>query len=179
MLQLGLEDILTPRLALIAITQAMVLAEKNSDPRFAEIVGCTVPKEWPPENREPHVLDWVLEHFERDPTTVGWTRFLALQQRDGGRTLIGIVGGFVKETAPEEVEVGWGILQQFEGRGLITEAAQAFIQAIRATGQFTSIAAHTFPWLGTSIRVMEKCGMTFDGPGEEQGTVRYRMRLTP
>ena len=179
MLQLGLEDILTPRLALITITPAMVLAEMNSDPQFAEIVGCTVPREWPPENWEPHVFDWLLDHFERDPATIGWMRFVALRQPEGSRTLVGTVGGIIKDTAPEEVEIGWGILQQFEGRGLITEAAQAFIQTIRATGQFTSIAAHTMPWLGASIRVMEKCGLTYVGPGEEQGSIRYSMRLTP
>lgn len=179
MLQLGQEDILTPRLALITITPAMVLAEKNSDPQFAEIVGCTDPRKWPPENWEPHVLDWLLDHFERDAATIGWMRFVALREPEGSRTLVGTVGGIIKETVPEEVEVGWGILQQFEGRGLITEAAQAFIQRLRATGSFTSLIAHTYPWLGGSIRVMEKCGMAYDGAGEEQGTVRYRLRLTP
>ena len=178
MLQLGLDDILTPRLALITITPEMVLAEKNSDPRFSELVCCVVPQEWPPENWEPHVFDWLLDHFERDATTIGWMRFVALRQPDGSRILVGTVGGIIKETASEEVEVGWGILQQFEGRGIITEAAQAFIQTIRATGQFTSIAAHTMPWLGASIRVMEKCGMIYVGPGDEQGTVRYRLWLT-
>ena len=177
MFEFGVEDILTPRLALIAITPAMVLAEKNSDPRFAELVGCAVPHEWPPENWEPHVFDWLLDHFERDPATVGWTRFVALRQADGSRTLVGTVGGIVTEAAPHEVEVGWGMLPQFEGRGLITEAAQAFIDRIRATGRFSSVIAHTFPWLGGSIRVMEKCGMSYDGPGSEAGTVRYRLRL--
>lgn len=72
MLQLGLEDILTPRLALITITPAMVLAEKNSDPRFAELVGCTVPKEWPPaKSREASATtcDLLVESDERTAST--------------------------------------------------------------------------------------------------------------
>lgn len=179
MLHLDSEDILTPRLALIAITPAMVLADKNADPQFEELIGCAVPKEWPPENWDPHVYDFLHELFERDPSSIGWTRFVVLRDAAGERTLVGTVGAFSTPSAPDVCEIGYGILQQFEGRGIITEAAQAFIERIRATGQFTSIIAHTFPWLGPSIRVMEKCGMTYEGPGEEQGTVRYRLRLTP
>ena len=179
MLDFGVEDIVTPRLALIAITPAMVLAEKNSDPRFGELVGCAVPPEWPPENWEAHVFDWLLELYERQPAAIGWSRFVAVRAEDGSRTLAGTVGGFSTDAAPEVVEIGWGILPQFEGRGLTTEAAQAFIERIRATGRFSSVIAHTFPWLGGSIRVMEKCGMIYDGPGNEAGTVRYRLRLAP
>ena len=40
-----------------------------------------------------------------------------------------------------------------------------------------SVIAHTYPALRGSIRVMEKCGMTFDGEGEEAGTIRYRLAL--
>ncbi len=38
----------------------------------------------------------------------------------------------------------------------------------------SSIIAHTFPSLLGSIRVMEKCGLTFEGEGEEAGTIRYQ-----
>lgn len=178
MQQLSSEDILTPRLALIAITPAMVLAEKNSDPRFGDLAGCAVPEEWPPENWEPHVFDFLLALYERDPASIGWTRFVALREADGARTLAGTVGAFTTEAAPEVCEIGYGILPQFEGRGLITEAALALIARLHATGRFSSIIAHTFPWLGGSIRVMEKCGLTYDGPGQDVGTVRYRLRLT-
>lgn len=179
MLNLSLEDILTPRLALIAITPAMVTAERDSDPRFGELVGCAVLQEWPPENWEPHVFDFMLELYERDPAAISWSRFVALREDDGMRTLVGTIGGFTTPATPDQCEIGYGILERFGGRGLITEAAQAFIQKIRATGRFSSIIAHTFPWLGSSIRVMEKCGLTYDGPGKEAGTVRYRLRLTP
>lgn len=177
MSQMELKDILTPLLALITITPEMVQAEKAGDSRFAELVGCTVTKEWPPEHWELHVFDFLLNEFERDPEAVGWTRYVAVLEADGSRTLAGTVGGFAKEAG--ECEIGYSILPQYEGRGLITEAAQAFIEKLRATGRFTSVIAHTFPWLGGSIRVMEKCGLSYDGAGEGQGTVRYRLRLTP
>jgi len=41
----------------------------------------------------------------------------------------------------------------------------------------SSVIAHSFPSLPASIRVMENCGMVFDGEGEESGTVRYRLQL--
>ncbi len=172
----AIPDILTGRLALIALTPEIIRAEQSSGPRFAELVRCTIPANWPPEHWDPHVFDFLLALFDRDPEALGWTRFVAIRKPDGTRTLAGTVGGFARED-PAECEIGYSILQQFEGLGLITEAAQAFIQRIRATGRFSSIIAHTYPWLGGSIRVMEKCGLTYDGPGQEQGTIRYRMRL--
>ena len=60
-----------------------------------------------------------------------------------------------------------------------TEAAEALINLIRSDPGITSIIAHTFPHLLGSRRVMEKCGMIPGGPapGEEPGTLRYRLTL--
>lgn len=69
-------------------------------------------------------------------------------------------------------EVGWGILPSFEGRG-----TRALIDPLRTNPKITSFIAHTFPSQPRSIRVMEKCGMVFDGDGEEPESIRYRLNL--
>ena len=74
-------------------------------------------------------------------------------------------------------EIGYSILAPYEGQGLATEAARALIEYLRGDARLSSIIAHSFPSLPASIRVMEKCGMVFDGKGEEPGTVRYRLQL--
>jgi RimJ/RimL family protein N-acetyltransferase len=38
------------------------------------------------------------------------------------------------------------------------------------------VSAQTYPSLPESIKVMERCGMTYVGPGEDEGTVRYQRR---
>jgi RimJ/RimL family protein N-acetyltransferase len=91
--------------------------------------------------------------------------------------LIGTVGAGSKAATPSEVEIGWGIVPPYEGRGFATEAAKALIDYLRCDETIESLIAHTLPSLGASIRIMEKCGMVFDGEGEEAGTIRYRLNL--
>ena len=170
-------DVVTPRLDLIAITPAMLLSEKAGDGRLAEWIRCRIPLSWPPEHWEPHVYDILLAQYERVPEQISWHRYVALRGEDETRTLVGAVGSFWRETAPAECEMGWGMLPGFEGRGLATEAAHALLEVIRADMQIESVVAHTFPRLVGSVRVMEKCGFVYEGPGEEEGTVRYRLPL--
>jgi RimJ/RimL family protein N-acetyltransferase len=37
-----------------------------------------------------------------------------------------------------------------------------------------SVSAQTYPSIPESVKVMERCGMTFVGDGDEPGTLRYR-----
>jgi len=171
------EDVVTQRLALIAITPTMLLSERAGDGRLGELIGCVVPAKWPPEHWEPHVFEVLLAQYERQPEQMAWQRYVVFREADGGRVLIGSVGAFWRETAPAECEIGYSILPPFEGRGLATEAARALIALIREDARITSVMAHTYPRLGGSVRVMERCGLVYEGPGEEVGTVRYRLRL--
>jgi ribosomal-protein-alanine N-acetyltransferase len=171
------EDIVTPRLALIAITPAMLKSEQANDKRLGDLIRCAIPPNWPPVHWEPHVLDTLLAQYERSPEQVAWHRYVAFLNPDGNRTLIGSMGAFWRDTSPHECEIGYSILPPYEGRGLATEGTRALINLIRGDSRMTSIIAHTFPELKASIRVMEKCGLVFDGKGEEAGTVRYRLLL--
>jgi [ribosomal protein S5]-alanine N-acetyltransferase len=172
------DDIVTPRLILITITSETVRSEQAGDKRLGELIGCTIPTNWPHVQWEPHVFDFLLKQFEQHPDQIGWGRYIAFPHPDGSRTLIGTLGAFTK-AAPNEAEFGYSVLPQFEGQGLATEAAKALIEYLRADERITSIIAHTFPSIPGSIRVMEKCGLTYDGEGEEAGTIRYRLQLRP
>jgi RimJ/RimL family protein N-acetyltransferase len=169
------DDIVTSHLALIAITPETVKSEQSDDKRLGELIQCTIPPNWPPLDWEPHVFTFMLAQFEQHPEQIGWHRYVALPHPDGSRTLIGSLGAFSR--TPTECEIGYSILPPFEGRGLATEGTKALIEYLRANERITSIIAHTFPSITGSIRVMEKCGLTFDGDGEEAGTIRYRLQL--
>jgi [ribosomal protein S5]-alanine N-acetyltransferase len=171
------EDILTPRLVLIAITSEAILSEQAGDHRLGEIIRCTIPSNWPLTHWEPHVFDFLLNQFAQHPDQIGWPRYIALPQPDGTRTLIGTLGAFSKTDPPTVCEIGYGLLSPYEGKGFATEAARALIEYLRADERIHSIIAHTFPSIPGSIRVMEKCGLTFDGDGEESGTIRYKLDL--
>jgi len=174
------EEIRTQRLALIALTPECVRAEQAAEGNFhllSQIIGCTIHSEWPPQHWEPHILVFILDQFAANPDQIGWHRYVALVEPDGKRTLIGCLGAFAKQ--PLTCEIGWGILPSFEGHGYATEGMRVLIDHLRSDTRITSFIAHTFPSLPRSIRVMEKCGLIFDGDGEEPGTIRYRLILQP
>jgi RimJ/RimL family protein N-acetyltransferase len=75
---------------------------------------------------------------------------------------------------PGECEIGYSVIAEYRERGYATEAAQAFVRWALSHASIVDIEAQTFPSLPASIRVMEKCGMTFVGAGYEEGTVLYR-----
>ena len=169
--------ILTARLALIAITPKTLVSEKAADGWLGGLIRCAVPANWPPVDWEPHVMGMLLAQFDRDPTQLGWHRYVGLRKPDGSRLLIGSLGAFWRESVPAECEIGYSILPPYEGQGLATEAALGLLGFLRGDSRLRSVVAHTFPRLAGSIRVMEKCGFVPDGDGEESGTVRYRLRL--
>lgn len=173
------DDIVTPRLTLVAITPEMLLSEKNGDGRLGELIQCAVPANWPPEHWEPHVFDFLLKQLADHPEQLGWNRYVSFVPEDGRRTLIGTLGAFSKAAGASECEIGYSILPPYEGRGFATEGARGLIDRLHRDAGIVSVIAHTFPSLPGSIRVMEKCGLVFDGEGEEAGTVRYRLQLRP
>ena len=146
------EDILTPRLALIAITPEMLDSERSEDGRLKDRIGCTIPGNWPPEHWEPHVFDLLLAQYALCPWQIAWHRYIALRNNDGSRSLIGAIGSFWREAAPAEGEIGYSVLPPHEGKGFATEAARALIELIRTDKRITSVIAHTFPRLSGSVR---------------------------
>jgi ribosomal-protein-alanine N-acetyltransferase len=171
------DDIVTPRLSLIATTPEMLMSEKNGDGRLGELIQCVIPANWPLKDWEPHVFDFLLAQLAEHPEQLGWPRYVSFVPPGGRRTLIGTLGAFTKAGCPSECEIGYSILAPYEGRGFATEGVKALIDYLRGDERIESVIAHTFPSIPASIRVMEKCGMVFDGDGEEAGTIRYRLRL--
>lgn len=169
-----IRDICTPHLRLVSSAPDLLEADFTGDRSLLSTRLCAiVPPSWPPEHWEPHCLPFLENQFAEHPHTLAWSRYVVLTEAPD--TLIGTIGGFPRSTA--EAEIGYGILPLWQGRGLATEAALVLINEISRHPGISSISAQTFPHLSASVRVMEKCGMHRAGPGDEQGTVRYRMDL--
>jgi RimJ/RimL family protein N-acetyltransferase len=171
-------DLKTARLRLVAITPAMLKAEETADGSLAKILSADVTAEWPPEHWEPHVYQIIAQQYEEDPRTRGWHRYILLPNRLGAAqpyTLIGAVGGFPKLEG--DVEIGYSTVSSYQRKGYGTEAARALVEWLLTQKDVRSVSAQTYPRLPESIKVMERCGMTYVGPGDDEGTVRYqRMR---
>jgi ribosomal-protein-alanine N-acetyltransferase len=171
-------NILTSRLNLIAITPDSLRSEQAADGRLSDILQCSVTAEWPHADWEPHVLELLLQQFADDPTNIGWHRYIVLRATtDNKSVLIGSTGGFRWPDNSHAAEIGYGILPQFRLRGYAIEATRAMIAWIEAMDTVDTIFANTFPELLGSIRILEQCGFTLEGPGSEERTIRYRRRL--
>jgi ribosomal-protein-alanine N-acetyltransferase len=77
-----------------------------------------------------------------------------------------------------EVELGYHMAPAMRGRGFTSEAARACLAAGIEQVGLARIVAIAWPENPASIRVMQKAGMTFVGPGHHYGhdTVMYELR---
>ena len=67
------------------------------------------------------------------------------------------------------VEIGYGLLEEFQGHGYATEAVGAAVEwALKQPG-VTCVDAETEPDNVASQRVLEKCGFHFSGAVGEEG----------
>ena len=164
-------DLTTARLRLVAITPVMLRAEEAADGSLARVLGAEVTADWPPEHWEPHVYHFIEKQYEDEPRTRGWNRYVLLPNSRGW-VLIGAVGAFPKLNG--DAEIGYSTIRSYQRQGYATEAAGALVEWLLTQKDVKSVSAQTYPSLMESIKVMERCGMIYVGPGEDEGTVRYQ-----
>jgi RimJ/RimL family protein N-acetyltransferase len=174
---LMIPEIQTARLDLVAITPQSLLIQQqyglNMRAELGAAIGAAVPDEWPPENWEPHVFEYLLKLFSESPEAVGWCRYVTLRQAEG-RMLIGTFGcGFPKQETGE-AEIGYGILPGWQRQGYAPEAVTAMLPWLQTRREIRAFVAQTFPHLRGSIRVLEKSGFQHAGAGFEEGTILFR-----
>lgn len=75
--------------------------------------------------------------------------------------------GFKGAARESAVEIGYGVLPEYEGNGYMTEAVKAMTQWAFGNSDVAFVEAETEPDNKASQRVLEKCGFTPDGVGKE------------
>jgi RimJ/RimL family protein N-acetyltransferase len=98
-------------------------------------------------------LDRLRTAKEADP----WVHGFAVVERES-QTIIGSAGFKGPPDGDGRVEIGYGIVPDYQGRGYATEAAAALVAFALADNQVKLIRAHTLPTPNASTRVLEKCG---------------------
>jgi RimJ/RimL family protein N-acetyltransferase len=77
-----------------------------------------------------------------------------------------VIGGASFKGPPDTngmVEIAYGIVPSFEGRGYATESARALIAYAQKNEAVRQIIAHTLPEANASTHVLKKCGFAFAG----------------
>jgi len=86
--------------------------------------------------------------------------FYKLQIKDTNKT-IGICG-LVKRKQLDDVEIGFALLPEYEGKGFGYEASLSVLELAKETFGLKKITAITLPTNISSIKLLEKLGLTFE-----------------
>lgn len=98
-----------------------------------------------------------LKALEEDPELLAWGHWLVVQKADG--QVIGDAGFKGKPNTNQEIEIGYGLLEQYWNKGFATETVNGLIEWAFETGKVEKVLAETEPHNIGSIRVLEKAGM--------------------
>ena len=163
------------RLTLVAATAELVAADLAGREEFGEVIGADVPDEWPPELFDSPSMRVALEQL-RDPAEHGWSLWYLLSKKHDPPKVLGVCGFKGKPDRTGSVEIGYSVLRQFRIQGYATEAVARLVMWAFSHQNVVEVTAETLPHLRQSIRVMEKNGFVFCGPGSEYGVIRYALQ---
>ena len=119
-----------------------------------------------------------LEGMLESNRSAEWSRngwgIWALEEHESGR-LVGLVGLFPLARKGPEIELAYHVVPSRWGRGYATEAGEAVLDAAWRETDLDHVVAVAFEENRASTRVMEKLGMTYEGPTTylEHELVRY------
>ncbi len=157
-------EIATERLVLKALTPASSRAAISDRPLFSRLLGAHVPEGWPPATMadvEGLMAAKVAEHAD-EPGWWGWYIVARPGVVNERPTLVGSAG--CSRWGPEDLpHFGYGVLPEFERRGLATEAATALIEWVFGHPEVHRVVATTFERHYASIRILARCGFACRG----------------
>jgi [ribosomal protein S5]-alanine N-acetyltransferase len=121
--------------------------------------------------------DWIAR-IASAPSTDAWTHGFEMIDRTSGEA----VGSCAFKGPPDSdgaVEIGYGVDEEYRGRGYAMESARAVVRHALASDDVRIVRAHMRPDGAASMRVLERCG--FERIGEvidaEDGLViRWEIR---
>jgi len=166
-----LRMIQSPRLNLVAATTGLIRKDIEGRELLAGALAVNVPESWPPDLYGPRAMQFALTQLD-DAAEQGWS-FWYLTIANGSNELVGICGFKGRPGASGSVEIGYSLLSDFQCRGFATEAVCRLVGWAFSHHNVSEVCAETLPHLVQSIRVLEKNGFEFTGPGSEAGVVRY------
>jgi RimJ/RimL family protein N-acetyltransferase len=152
--------LVTPRLILEPFTVALVEAVFRADRAALEAIArAKIPAAWPGRVLVERAFSASLEAIRSDPATRLWGDRLMITREGEERLVVGSVVFHGKPDADGVVEIGYGVEESWQGKGVATEGTRAAVEWALAQPQVRVVAATTPPWHTASVRVLEKSGL--------------------
>lgn len=115
------------RIALLALDRDLATLQAGSRTAFFNAIAVTHEAIWPPAPFEAASFEWAARHLEHDPEGQGWYGW-ALLANEGERSpprLVGIAALIGRPDEVGDVELAFGLLPEFRGRGFGGETVRA------------------------------------------------------
>jgi RimJ/RimL family protein N-acetyltransferase len=147
--------------------------EKNHQ-ALSHITGARVPASFPPELLDDDALRWTLRSIAQPGFQPRWGMYWIISPEE---ILVG-TAGFKGAPSDGYVELGYGVVAEYQRRGYATAAVRALLRIAFASPDVVRVKAETLPDLTPSIGVLEKCGFRLIGAGSEPDVIAYEIGLT-
>jgi len=166
----------TERLELIPATVELTRAALAGAAPLGAALAATVPRGWPPQYLDVSALQCTLDRLIEMPEQADWWMyFVVLPDGPSGRTLVGTAGYKGPPSDGGTVEVGYGIVPDYQRRGYASEAVRGLLARAFGVPGVQQAIAETLPELTPSIGVLRKCGFQLVGEGSEPGVIRFAL----
>ena len=160
---------MTPRLILEPMTLDLVEAVFRSDrDALEQIAGAKIPAAWPGRVLVERAFSASLEAIRSDPERRLWGDCLMITREGDARLVIGSIIFHGRPDASGVAEIGYGVEESWQGKGIASEGTRAAVEWALAQAGVTAVVATTPPWHLASIRVLEKSGLARVGTEEHE-----------
>ena len=159
-----MEALVTPRLILEPMTLPLVEAVFRGDRAALEqISGAKIPAAWPGRVLVERAFSASLDAIRGAPATRLWgDRLMITRNVPGGDAERLVIGSIIFHGRPGPsgiAEVGYGVEESWQGKGVASEGTLAAVEWALAQEGVRVVTATTPPWHVASIRVLEKSGL--------------------
>jgi RimJ/RimL family protein N-acetyltransferase len=172
----------SPRLLLRAPSAAIAMAATAGGTALARALDARLPRCWPPAGTAA-ALAAQARLLRRAPEPCGWGLWYWLLPREAGPgprwTAIGVGGFHGPPGADGEVELGYALLPDYEGRGYATEAVRLLAGWALAQPGVRRLVAHVERRGVASLAVLRRAGFSAAGPAAADRVRFERCRVVP
>jgi RimJ/RimL family protein N-acetyltransferase len=150
----------TERLFLVPATLPMLeaIVEENWPVLSSLLGGVDLADHW---THFPEALIWMRDYAREHATDMRWWNYLIIHRHDA--RLVGTCGYKGSPTLDGAVEIGYEIADDYQGRGLATEAARALVDHAFTYPEVKAVLAHTLAEENASCGLLRKIGFQFAG----------------
>jgi RimJ/RimL family protein N-acetyltransferase len=143
----------------LSLVEAIIQGRRDLAER---LVDAELPQAWPNRALVERAFCASLDAIRADPATRLWGDRLMIFRGEGGRKDRRVVGSVVFHGRPDDgvAEIAYGVEDGSQGLGFASEATVASVTWALAEPGIVAVQATTVPWHTSSLRVIEKLGMT-------------------